>query len=169
MALKKSLLWPLIALRLAVADAQAPATKTVAVDAAGITCPPALFTSTIIYEATIITYIQSAGQIINVNGGAVTINNAPTTFQTTFQTTTTIVTNIYPTATVTITTDENGNTINPGQNTRSTTTTAAVSNTASGSAGPTVTDSSSQTGTGGDGASSSSIPYIPPGASSLQQ
>lgn len=118
---------------------------TVGVDLAGSTCSLPGTTSIIVYQATYSQFFQSAGEIININGGTVTINNAPTTVFSVFETTITTVVSVFPTqtetATITIATDENGNTFDP--NTR--TTSGGPSATTTTGAGP--SDGSSSPGT----------------------
>lgn len=94
---------------------------TVSVDPTGSVCP-APATTVQIQPVVYSQYFQTAGEIININGGVVTINNVPTTIYSSFFTT---VTNINSIQTATITVDQNGNTVDPNTRGTSTTTTSS--------------------------------------------
>ncbi|KIW61531.1 hypothetical protein PV05_01642 [Exophiala xenobiotica] len=92
-----TLLLPFLALRLAVADAQALSTVTYG---PGGLCPaPSTTSVVVVQQAVYSSFFQSASQINNIfgDGNTIMINNAPTTYITTSYITTTIVTTVMTT------------------------------------------------------------------------
>ncbi|KAK5446410.1 hypothetical protein LTS15_009749 [Exophiala xenobiotica] len=92
-----TLLLPLLALRFAVANAQALSTVTYG---PGGLCPVPLTTSVVVVQQAVYSsFFQSASQINNIfgEGNTIMINNAPTTYITTSYVTTTIVTTVMTT------------------------------------------------------------------------
>ena len=109
---KSSLFWQSLALRLAYTNAQAVSTVTYGPNGP-CSPPPTTVTSVIVAPAIYSQFIQSASVISNIfgNGGAVTINNGPTTYITNTYITTTIISTI--TTTTVGSSGNGGNTVNP--------------------------------------------------------
>ena len=161
MPLVSILTTPLIAL------AGAQALNTVRVDGSGSTCPPLAVTSYFVQPVEYNQYFQTAGEIININGGQVTINQAPTTISTNFQITSTIITSILPSGTVTITVDENGNVVGPGLGGSSTSSNPSPTSSQPTGSQPTGSQSTGSQPTGSRPTSSGPLPTGSPDVSTF--